>query len=108
MSYSHPSFFRQHQRFLLTSVISTIIYQVNDNCWPCDDAESFFSRLRRAEVGIHHHIAGRHLSAYAAEMAWREDRRRTSNGDQFLSVTNAALNSPMSRTWRGYWHRKAA
>jgi len=30
-------------------------------------AESYFSRLRRAEVGIHHHIAGRYLAAYVTE-----------------------------------------
>ena len=37
-----------------------------------NQAESFFSRLRRAEIGIHHHISGRYLAGYANEMAWRE------------------------------------
>jgi hypothetical protein len=36
---------------------------------------SFFSCLSRAEIGIHHHVAGPYLSAYAGEMAWREDNR---------------------------------
>ena len=36
-------------------------------------AESFFSRLRRAELGQHHHISGLYLTRYAGEMAWRED-----------------------------------
>ena len=36
-----------------------------------NQAESFFSRLRRAEIGIHHKIAGPYLAAYAAEMDWR-------------------------------------
>jgi len=40
--------------------------------------EGVFSRIRRAEIGIHHHIAGPYLAAYAAEMGWREDRRRIS------------------------------
>jgi transposase-like protein len=31
-----------------------------------NQAESFFSRLRRAEIGTHHHIAGKYLHAYAA------------------------------------------
>src|SRR5216684_436364 len=35
-------------------------------------AESFFSRLRRSKIGIHHHFAGPYLNAYADEMAWRE------------------------------------
>jgi ISXO2-like transposase domain len=32
-----------------------------------------FSRLRRAEIGTHHHIAGPYLAAYADEMAWRKE-----------------------------------
>ncbi len=68
-------------------------------------AESFFSRLRRAEQGIHHHIAGKYLDAYANEMAWRENMRRVSNGDQFMMITTAALDHPVSRKWKGYWQR---
>ena len=68
-------------------------------------AESFFSRLRRSEIGVHHHFAGRYLSCYANEMAWRENNRRVSNGAQYLGVTAAALNAPVSRQWKGYWQR---
>jgi transposase-like protein len=68
-------------------------------------AESFFSRLRRAEIGTHHHISGPYLHAYSAEMAWREDRRRVSNGEQYLMVSAATLAHPVSRTWKGYWQR---
>jgi transposase-like protein len=71
-------------------------------------AESFFSRLRRAEVGTHHRIAGPYLASYASEMSWREDRRRISNGEQFLAATAAALGHPVSRQWKGYWQRSAA
>jgi hypothetical protein len=70
-------------------------------------AESFFSRIRRAEVGTHHHIAGKYLQAYANEMAWREDNRRVSNGDQYLAAVGAALEHPVSRQWKGYWQRAA-
>jgi hypothetical protein len=28
--------------------------------------------LRRAEIGIHHHIAGAYLLRYAQESSWRE------------------------------------
>lgn len=70
-------------------------------------AESYFSRLRRAEQGIHHHIAGKYLDAYANEMAWRENHRRVSNGDQFMMITAAALDHPVSRKWKGYWQRAA-
>jgi hypothetical protein len=40
-------------------------------------------------------------------MAWREDRRRISNGEQFLGATGAALMHPVSRQWKGYWQRAA-
>ena len=70
-----------------------------------NQAESFFSRVRRAEIGIHHHIAGKYLSAYATEMAWREDARRVSNGNQFTMIVNAAAKAPKSAIWRGYWQR---
>jgi hypothetical protein len=32
-----------------------------------NQAESYFSRLRRMEIGTHHHIAGPYLNAYAGE-----------------------------------------
>jgi transposase-like protein len=70
-----------------------------------NQAESYFSRLRRAEVGTHHHIAGPYLAAYANEMAWREDHRRVDNGSQAGLVVEAALAAPQSRTWAGYWQR---
>jgi hypothetical protein len=64
-----------------------------------NQVESFFSRIRRAEIGIHHHIAGPYMAAYAAEMGWREDRRRVSNGERFLAATSASLGHPVSRQW---------
>src|SRR5256885_12640350 len=44
-------------------------------------AEEFFSRMRRAEAGHHHHIAGPYLLRYAQEANWREDHRGVSNCD---------------------------
>jgi len=70
-----------------------------------NQAESFFSRLRRAEIGVHHRISGKRLSPYASEMAWREDNRRVPNGTQFNAIAAMALKHPMSREWRGYWQR---
>ena len=70
-----------------------------------NQAESFFSRLRRMEIGTHHHIAGPYLYAYSAEASWREDNRRITNGDQAMMVGASALASRQSRTWAGYWQR---
>ncbi|MDL2410561.1 transposase [Rhizobium calliandrae] len=42
--------------------------------------ESFFSRIQRAYVGIHHRFSVRYFDWYAAEIAWREDNRLVDNG----------------------------
>lgn len=70
-----------------------------------NQAESYFSRLRRSEIGVHHKISGRYLHRYASEMAWREDHRRKSNGEQWGLITGLALAHPISREWCGYWQR---
>lgn len=72
-----------------------------------NQAESYFSRLRRMEVGTHHHIAGPYLNAYAGEASWREDNRRAPNGTQAALVAGSAMASPVSRKWAGYWQRAA-
>lgn len=70
-----------------------------------NQAESYFSRLRRMEIGTHHHIAGPYLNAYAGEASWREDNRRLHNGGQAMKVVEGAMQSPVSRQWKGYWQR---
>lgn len=72
-----------------------------------NQAESYFSRLRRMETGTHHHIAGPYLSQYAKEAVWREDHRRVDNGRQAEMVGQAAMASKQSRKWAGYWQRAA-
>jgi transposase-like protein len=70
-------------------------------------AEEFFSRMRRAEIGHHHHIAGAYLIRYAQESAWREDHRRVTNGHQTQAVMGLAMAAPVSVDWCGYWQRAA-
>jgi transposase-like protein len=70
-----------------------------------NQAESFFARMRRSEHGVHHHFSAQYLHQYAGEMAWREDHRRKSNGEQYACVTKLALGHPVSRNWKGYWQR---
>lgn len=87
-------------------------YRINHSEAYSDDgactnmAESFFSRLRRAEIGTHHQFAGCYLSAYAAEMDWREDNRRIDNGSLYTLSIHAALQHGVSRVWKGYWQRR--
>jgi len=95
-----------HDRFLTKRINHEWAYSDEGAC--TNDAESFFSRVRRAEIGIHHHFAGPYFAAYVAEMAWREDNRRISNGEQYLMMASAALKHPVSRQWKGYWQRLSA
>jgi len=71
-------------------------------------AESFFSRMRRGEIGHHHHVAGAYLVRYAQESAWREDHRRVDNGKQVQGVMGLAMAAPPSVDFCGYWQRHKA
>ena len=71
-------------------------------------AEEFFSRMRRAEIGHYHHVAGPYLVRYAQESAWREDHRRMDNGSQVKAVAGLAMAAPVSVDWCGYWQRARA
>lgn len=95
-----------HARYSTKRINHSLAYSDGEGC--TNQVESFFSRLRRSEIGIHHKIAGPYLAAYAAEMDWREDNRRLSNGDQYHSIVSAAAHHPVSRQWKGYWQRRAS
>jgi transposase-like protein len=56
-----------------------------------NNAESFFSRMRRGEIGHHHHIAGPYLIRFAQEAAWREDHRKDPNGSQVDRIVTLAM-----------------
>ena len=95
-----------HAHYDTKRINHSLAYSDGEGC--TNQVESFFSRLRRAEIGTHHHIAGRYLSAYAAEMDWREDHRRASNGEQYAEILRAAALHPQSRQWKGYWQKRRA
>lgn len=92
-----------HARFEMKRVNHQEAYSLDGACtnW----AEEFFSRMRRAEIGHHHHIAGAYLLRYAQESAWREDNRRMSNGDQVNRLAGLAVTARKSVDFTGYWQR---
>jgi hypothetical protein len=71
-------------------------------------AESFFSRIRRGEIGHYHHVSGPYLLRYGQESAWREDHRRMDNGRQVMAVSGLAMAAPTSVDWCGYSQRGRA
>ncbi|MEA2941180.1 MAG: hypothetical protein QOD09_1709 [Bradyrhizobium sp.] len=92
-----------HKRFEMKRINHQEACSFDGAC--TNQAEQYFSRLRRAEIGIHHHIAGAYLLRYAQESSWREDNRRVSNGDQVSRVAALAMKRGKSVDFTGYWQR---
>ena len=92
-----------HSRFEVKRINHQEAYSLDGACtnW----AESFFARMRRGEIGHHHHVAGPYLLRYAQEAAWREDNRRVANGDQVGRVVALAMKRKPSVDFTGYWQR---
>jgi hypothetical protein len=78
-------------------------FDINTN-----QAESFFSRMRRGELGHHHHIAGPYLIRFAQEAAWREDYKRVANGEQVDRIVALSMKHKPSVDFAGYWQRRVA
>jgi len=101
-----PSWNSLHASFPMLRINHQEGYSIDGAC--TNRTESYFSRLRRAEQGHHHHIAGPYLLRYAQEAAWREDRRRVSNGEQVHNVVSLAMHRKPSNDFCGYWQRARA
>jgi transposase-like protein len=95
-----------HASFVMQRINHQLGYSIGGAC--TNGAESYFSRLRRAELGHHHHIAGPDLARYAQEAAWREDLRRSSHGEQVSGVATLAMRCTPSVDFCGYWQRAQA
>lgn len=92
-----------HAKYEMKRINHSEAYSYDGACtnW----AEEYFSRLRRAEVGHHHHISGPYLLRYAQEAAFREDARRVANGEQVTKVAALAMTNKPSVDFAGYWQR---
>ena len=93
-----------HSRFEMVRINHQEAYSLNGAC--TNNAESFFSRMRRAEIGHHHHLSGPYLLRFAQEAAWREDNRRLANGEQIQAVSTLAMRCKPSLDFCGYWQRR--
>jgi hypothetical protein len=98
-----PNWNELHSRYEMKRINHEEAYSLDGACtnW----AEEFFSRMRRAEIGHHHHIAGPYLLRFAQEASWREDNRRLSNGEQVHRVAGLAMAAKQSVDFTGYWQR---
>ena len=99
-----PSWNDLHSRYEVARINHKELYSTESGIYT-NGAEGFFSRLRRSEIGHHHHIAGLYLIRYAQESAWREDHRRVDNGAQVNAVATLAMACKPSVDFCGYWQR---
>jgi hypothetical protein len=100
------------QHFLLTAEarslsvreVSTLSceYRADDGTTN-NQAESYFSRFRRMEIGQTQQFGTRYLANYANEAAYREDTRRCTNGEVFHHILTMCARTLTYREWCGYW-----
>lgn len=93
-----------HARYEVSRIDHGQLYSTGAGVYT-NGAESFFSRMRRGEIGHHHHVAGQYLIRYAQESAWREDYRRLDNGRQVQQISGLAMACKPSVDFAGYWQR---
>jgi transposase-like protein len=92
-----------HAGWKVNRINHSIAYSKDDAC--TNQAESFFSRLRRMVDGQHHTVSPQYLHQYATHAAWIEDNRRLDNGALTSRVVGLAMAHGVSRNWKGYWQR---
>lgn len=94
-----------HSGWQVGRINHTLAYSDGESC--TNQAESYFSRLRRMVNGQHHTVSPQYLYQYAAHAAWLEDHRRLDNGALAHRALGLALGHKVSRNWKGYWQRAA-
>lgn len=67
-----------------------------------NQAESFFSRMRRACIGVYHRITPKYMLDYATEIAWREDVRRIDTRRQLAMLVGRVFGAGVSADWVNY------
>jgi len=91
-----------HAKYDMHRVNHSVEYKADDGTTN-NQAESYFSRFRRMQLGQHHKFGVMHLAAYANECGYREDTRHRPNGFIFLDIVSKCAKSLVSRNWCGYW-----
>lgn len=91
-----------HAKYNMKRVNHSVEYRADDGTTN-NQAESFFSRFRRMQIGQYHKFCVMHLAAYASEATYREDTRRWSNGNIFMDMVSKCARALTSREWCGYW-----
>ncbi|MCB1583682.1 MAG: IS1595 family transposase [Xanthomonadales bacterium] len=97
----HNAYNSLNEKFKHESVEHSIEFMSVDGVHN-NQAESYFSRLRRSEYGVYHGMRAQYLLDYAQEAAWREDMRKVSLKDQVISLISKVMSTGDSSWWKGY------
>lgn len=102
MSDENPAYNQLAANYNHKTVQHAVEYQADDGTTN-NQAESFNSRMRRAEYGIYHGFRPTYLMIYACETAWMEDNRRKSLRERYELIFRLISKSGLSEYFRGYW-----
>jgi transposase-like protein len=91
-----------HGRYAMRRVNHQHAYRAADGTTD-NQADSYFSRFRRMQIGQHHKFGLSHLARYANEAAYREDTRRWSNAAIFDDILAKCARTRPHRDWCE-WH----
>jgi len=83
----------------MRQIVALVVFE--QHCYQ-DAVKRFFSRMRRACIGIYHRVTPRYMIDYATEMAWREDVRRQNTADQLQALVKAVFAAGLSADWINY------
>lgn len=83
--------------YKMLQVNHTFSFTANGAC--TNNAESFFSMMRKMHNGTHHHMSFRFMPLYAAEMAWKRDMVEfgLSHKQKMDALLALLLNAPRMR-----------
>ena len=90
-----------HERFEIKRINHQEVYSLDGAC--TNMAEEYVSRLRPAEIGSYHRIAGAYPLRCPQESSRREENRCVSNGDQVTRRSLSGVEAWQVRRLTGYW-----
>lgn len=98
---SSPAYSILSAQYKHESVCHAVEYSTDDGV-NNNQAESGFSRMRRAEYGVYHGMRPEYLAFYASEIAWRENVRRVSLSGRYRDLLSKIFSCGHSEAFRGY------
>lgn len=83
--------------YVSKKVNHSLEYQTEDGI-NTNQAESYFSRLRRMFIGQHHRMSKKYLALYVNEITYRENMRNLTNKEVLINLIRYCMKSNQSDT----------